>query len=60
MARKMSEKTQHIPFDCCDDSTLTSQGAGKTVEKPLKGLPWNHQNQETIWTSGMIKYDKEQ
>ena len=39
MARKMSEN--HIPFDFWDDSTLANQGAGKTIEKPLKELPWN-------------------
>ena len=38
---KMSEN--HIPFDFCDDSTLANQGVGKTIEKPLKELPWNQQ-----------------
>ena len=33
----------HIPFDFWDDSTLAYQGAGKTIEKPLKELPWNQQ-----------------
>ena len=33
----------HIPFDFWDDSTLANQGAGKTIEKPLKELPWNQQ-----------------
>ena len=28
----------HIPFDFRDDSTLANQGAGKTIEKPLKEL----------------------
>ena len=32
----------HIPFDFWD-STLANQGAGKTIEKPLKELPWNQQ-----------------
>ena len=36
---KMSEN--HIPFDFRDDSTLANQGARKTIEKPLKELPWN-------------------
>ena len=26
----------HIPFDYWDDSTLANQGAGKTIQKPLK------------------------
>ena len=34
----------HIPFDFSDDSTLANQAAGKTIEKPLKELPWNQQN----------------
>ena len=34
----------HIPFDFSDDSTLANQGAGKTIEKPLKELPWNQQS----------------
>ena len=33
----------HIPFNFWDDSTLANQGAGKTIEKPLKELPWNQQ-----------------
>ena len=33
----------HIPFDFWDDSTLANQRAGKTIEKPLKELPWNQQ-----------------
>ena len=33
----------HIPFDFWDDLSLTNQGAGKTIEKPLKELPWNQQ-----------------
>ena len=33
----------HIPFNFRDDSTLANQGAGKTIEKPLKELPWNQQ-----------------
>ena len=33
----------HIPFDFWDDSTLANQRAGKTIEKPLKDLPWNQQ-----------------
>ena len=33
----------HIPFDFLDDSTLANQGAGKTIEKPLKELLWNQQ-----------------
>ena len=37
----MSEN--HIPFDFGDDSTLANQGAGKTIEEPLKELPWNQQ-----------------
>ena len=38
---KISEN--HIPVDFWDDSTLANQGAGKTIEKPLKELPWNQQ-----------------
>ena len=36
----------HIPFDFLDDSTLANhdQGAGKTIEKPLKELPWDQQD----------------
>ena len=34
----------HIPFDFWDDSTLANQGAGKTIEKPLKELAWNQEN----------------
>ena len=54
----MSEN--HIPFDFCDDSILANQGAGKTIEKPLKELPWNQQNLEltvcnTIRTSLLSK-----
>ena len=37
----MSEN--HIPFDVWDDSTSLSQGAGKTIDEPLKDLPWNQQ-----------------
>ena len=34
----------HIPFNFWGDSTLANQGAGKTIEKPLKELPtWNQQ-----------------
>ena len=33
-----------IPFDFCDNSTLANQGAGKTIEKLLKELPWNQQS----------------
>ena len=33
----------HIPFDFWDDSILANQGAGKTIEKPLKELAWNQQ-----------------
>ena len=33
----------HIHFDFWDDSTLANQGAGKTIEKPSKELPWNQQ-----------------
>ena len=32
-----------IPFDFWDDSTSANQGAGKTIEKPFKELPWNQQ-----------------
>ena len=38
---KMSEKPHSIRLR--DDSILTNQGAGKTIEKPLKDLPWNQQ-----------------
>ena len=34
----------HIPFDFWNDSTLTNQGARKTIEKLLKELPWNQQS----------------
>ena len=37
MARKSVKN--HIPFDFWDDSILANQGAGKTIEKPLKELP---------------------
>ena len=40
--------TNHIPFDFWDDSTPANQGARKTMEKPLKELPWNQQ----IWKWG--------
>ena len=41
---KMSENLKnHIPFDFWDDATLSNQGAMKTIEKPLKELPWNQQ-----------------
>ena len=43
---KMSEN--HIPFDFSDDSTFAKQGAGKTIEKPLKELPWNQQVTEDM------------
>ena len=33
----------HIPFDFWNDSTSANQGAGKTLEKPLKELSWNQQ-----------------
>ena len=33
----------HIPFGFWDDSNLANQGAGKTIEKPLKELPRNQQ-----------------
>ena len=33
----------YIPFDFWDDSTLANQGAGKTIKKPWKELPWNQQ-----------------
>ena len=36
MARKNVQKTTF-------DSTLASQKTGKTIEKPLKELPWNQQ-----------------
>ena len=42
MAQKTSEN--HIPFDFWDYSTLANQGAGKTIEKPLKELLWNQQS----------------
>ena len=45
MARKKCLKN-HIPIDFWDDSTLANQGAGKTIEKPLKELPWNQQLRE--------------
>ena len=37
----MSEKPHSIRLR--DDSTLANQGAGKTIEKPLKELRWNQQ-----------------
>ena len=33
----------YFPFDFWDDSTLANQGAGKTIEKPLKELRWSQQ-----------------
>ena len=36
-AKKMSGKPHSIRLD----STLANQGAGKTIEKPLKELRWN-------------------
>ena len=42
MAKKCLKN--HISFDFLDDSTSTNQRAGKTIEKPLKELPWNQQN----------------
>ena len=38
-ARICLKTTFHSNFE--DDSTLANQGAGKTIEKPLKELPWN-------------------
>ena len=38
----------HIPFDFWDDSTLASQEAGKTIEKPLKELLWSQQLVKTL------------
>ena len=34
----------HILFNSWVHSTLANQGAGKTIEKPLKKLPWNQQS----------------
>ena len=39
----MSQKPHSIRL-LRDDSTLANQGAGKTIEKPLKDLRWNQQN----------------
>ena len=32
-----------VRFDFWDNSTLADQKTGKTIEKPLKELPWNQQ-----------------
>ena len=36
----------HTSFHFRDDSTLANQGAGKTIEKPLKELPWYQQTDD--------------
>ena len=46
----------HIPFDFWDDSTLANQGAGKTIEKPLKELPWNQQVSVQKYTANVLMF----
>ena len=56
MARKNVWKTTfHSTF--WGDSTLANQGAGKTIEKPLKELPWNQQVPEPrIWEKSVLTF----
>ena len=53
---KMSEKPHS--FDFRDDSTLANQGAGKTIEKPLKDLPWNQTRRKA--RTALYSIDKHQ
>ena len=46
----MSEKP-HFIRRFRDDSTLANQGAGKTIEKALKELPWNQQEKGRLLRS---------
>ena len=52
-------RENHIRFDFWDDSTLANQEAGKTIEKPLKELPWNQQcvsiAEHQHWTTNLVR-----
>ena len=45
-----------VRFDFSDDSTLANQKIGKTIEKPLKELPWNQQNTSLRRDADFIKH----
>ena len=50
----------HVRFEFWDDSTLVNQKTGKTIEKPLKELPWNqqkcqqHKHSQLLYCSDLV------